>query len=354
MIFDAHLDLSLNALEWNRDLRRTAADIRQNETGKTDLRGRGRGTVAFPDMRCGGVGMCVATQIAGCMKPAGPVASWDSPEQAWAMTRGQLAWYRAMEEEGHLRQIRSASQLKAQLSAWESDPAETPIGYLLSLEGADSLIDLSYLERAYDSGLRAIGLSHYGIGRYALGHDQDGPLSGIGRDLLKEIGRLGMIVDVTHLSERTFWDVVDLHPGPLWASHHNCRALVDDPRQLSDEQIRTLVDRGSVIGVAFDAWMLTPGWVKGESTPTGAGVTLQTVADHIDHVCQLAGNACHVGIGSDLDGGFGGEQSPADLDTIADLPRLGDILAARGCAPGDVERVMHKNFADYALQALPD
>jgi len=266
-LFDAHLDLGLNAMDWNRDLRLSARAIREDEAGMTDLKGRGRGVVAFPEMRRADIGICVATQLAGAMKPRGPCASWNSPQQAWAQTQGQLAWYRAMEDAGELRQLRNRAQLKAHLAEWEFDPDRAPIGYLLSLEGADSLLRLDFLERSWMEGLRAIGPAHYGVGRYALGHDQDGPLSAAGKDLLREMDRLGMILDVTHLCERTFWDALELFKGPVWASHSNCRALVDDPRQLSDDQIEALVERGGAIGVAFDAWMMVPGWVKGKTTP---------------------------------------------------------------------------------------
>ena len=150
-VFDAHLDLSLNAIEYNRDLRRSARDIRESEAGMTDLKGRGRGTVAFPDMREAGIGLCVATQLAGCMKPAGPVGSWNSPEQAHAMTQAQLAWYRAMEDVGELRQVRDWPEVEAHLQAWHADPDHAPIGYILSLEGADSLRTLADLERSHGS-----------------------------------------------------------------------------------------------------------------------------------------------------------------------------------------------------------
>ena len=145
LIFDAHLDLSLNALEWNRDLRLSADAIREVEVGMSDLAGRENGTVSFPEMRSGGVGLCVATIIGGCMKPAGPVASWESPHQAWAMTRGQLAWYREMEEIGELRQVTTISELEAGIKHWLDNPDNCPIHYILSLEGADSLVDLQHL-----------------------------------------------------------------------------------------------------------------------------------------------------------------------------------------------------------------
>ncbi len=243
LIFDAHLDLSLNALEYNRDLRMTIDEIRASEAGMSDLKGRGRGTVSFPEMRKAGIGICVATQLAGCMKPAAPCGAWNSPPQAWAMTQGQLAWYRAMEAAACLRQITNRVELESHLKQWRASSDTCPIGYILSLEGADSIRDLGDLQRSHQQGLRALGPAHYGIGRWALGHDQDGPLSDRGRDLLREMDRLDLILDVTHLSEPTFWQALDLYQGPIWASHHNCRALVDDPRQLSDDQIKALAAR---------------------------------------------------------------------------------------------------------------
>ncbi len=352
LVFDAHLDLALNALEYNRDLRRTANQIRQDEAGMNDLWGRGSGTVTFPEMRKAGIGICVATQLAGCMKPAAPCGAWNSPPQAWAMTRGQLAWYRAMEDEGQLRQIVSWQQLKDHLRQWNEDADGTPIGYILSLEGADSLRDLDDLQTSYQQGLRAIGPAHYGVGRYALGHDQSGGLSDLGRQLLRAMEQLGIILDATHLSERTFWESLDAFGGPIWASHHNCRALVDDPRQLSDDQIKALAMRGAVIGVALDVWMVVPGWNRGVTKhPDIPDANLAKLADHVDHVCQLLGTTEHTGIGTDLDGGYGNEQTPADLDTIADLSKFFEILRQRGYDETDLRRISHGNFIGFLQRA---
>ena len=353
MIFDAHLDLSLNAIEWNRDLRKPVDEVRKNESHLNDLQGRGNGTVTFPSMREGGIGICVATQLAGCMKPAAPVGSWESPAQAWAMTQAQLTWYREMEKDGQLRQILTAKALNEHINEWNESPSKTPIGYILSLEGADSLINISYLEKAYEYGLRAIGLSHFGKGRYALGHDCDGKLTDLGKKLLKEVNRLKIILDVTHLSEPSFWEIMNSYEGAVWASHHNCRELVDDPRQLSDDQIKALIDRGAVIGSAFDAWMLSPSWIRGQSTPIGDNVYIENVADHIDHICQIAGNSNHCGIGSDLDGGFGTEQSPSDLNTIADIGALEVILSERGYSGDDINGIMYGNFISFCKKYLP-
>jgi membrane dipeptidase len=345
LFFDAHLDLSLNALEYNRDLRMSVDEIRSLESGMTDLAGRGRGTVAFPEMRQAGIGICVATLLAGCMKPAAPVGAWQSPPQAFAMTQGQLAWYEAMEELGELRQLRSWTDVESHLTQWKQSPSETPIGYVLSLEGADSLRDLCDLHRAYERGLRALGPAHYGVGRYALGHDCVGPLSSSGKELIREMDQLGMILDVTHLCDQSFGDALELFSGPVWASHHNCRALVNDPRQLSDDQIMILADREAVIGVAFDVWMVAPNWKRGATTHADVPKsTLEGLADHVDHICQLLGNARHVGIGTDLDGGYGTEQTPQGLDTIANLVGFIDILRDRGYAEQDLEAIASGNF----------
>jgi membrane dipeptidase len=144
---------------------------------------------------------------------------------------------------------------------------------------------------------------------------------------------------------------MSIHQGPVWASHHNCRALVPGDRQLSDEQIKLLVERDGVIGAALDAWMLYPGWKRGQTSPSV--VSLQAVADHIDHVCQIAGNARHAAIGSDLDGGFGTEQTPHDLDTITDLHKLEDILATRGYPAQDIDGIFHGNWLRLFRQSLP-
>ena len=352
LIFDAHLDLSLNALQHNRDLRKPLTKMRAREAGLTDLPERGRNTVSFQEMRHADIGVCVATQIGGCMQPPGPLGSWASPEHAWAMTQGQLAWYRTMEDCDELRMIRTGAELSEHLDEWNADADNVPIAFILSLEGADSIRTLTDLETAYGYGLRALGPAHYGIGRYALGHDHDGPLSPAGRELLQEMDRLGLILDLTHLSEPTFWDALECYSGPVWASHHNCRALVDDPRQLSDDQIRAIAERNGVIGLALDAWMIVPGWVRGKSTPQDAGVTLEDAVNHIDHVCQLLGDTQHCGIGTDLDGGFGTEQTPVDLDSIADVRRILEILRKRGYSQTDIIHIAHGNFVNFAVAAL--
>lgn len=351
LIFDAHLDLSMNALEWNRDLTRSIEELRARERGQTDKPDRGNNTVSLGEMRRGRVGICVATLIARYVKPGNPLPGNHSPEIAWAQTQGQLAWYRAMEEAGQMRQIRDRAGLKKHVQLWEHPPTDAPIGYILSLEGADSIITPGHLGRAYEQGLRAIGPAHYGPGTYAQGTHASGGIGLRGRELLAEMDRLGMILDATHLCDESFWEALDHFHGPVWASHNNCRALVSDTRQFTDEQIKALIARGAVIGGALDAWMMVPNWIRGKTTPADAGVTLRHLVDHIDHVCQLAGSARHSGIGTDLDGGFGREQCPTDLETIADLTRVPDLLSERGYSPADIAQIMHGNWIRFLEHA---
>jgi membrane dipeptidase len=353
LILDAHLDLAMNALEWNRDLTQPLEEIRRREHGLTDKPDRGQGTVSFSEMRRGQIGLCVATQIARYVKPGNPLSGWHSPEQAWAQTQGQFAWYRAMEEVNQLVQIGNRKALDRHLELWSSAlPTDTlPIGFILSLEGADSIVTLAHLEGAYANGLRAIGPAHYGPGTYAQGTDATGGLGTRGRELLKEMDRLGMILDTTHLCDDSFWEALDHFQGPVWASHSNCRSLVPHNRQFSDQQLRALIQRGAVIGSVLDAWMIVPGWLRGKSTPEAVGLKLERIIDHMDHICQIAGNAQHCGIGSDLDGAYGREQTPADVESIADLARLPDLLRKRGYSDQDAAAVAHGNFVKFLRKA---
>jgi len=354
-LVDAHLDLSMNAMEWNRDLRLPITELNRREGGMKDKPDRGRATVTFDELRRGHIGLVVATQIARFVTPESSLPGWYSAEQAWAQTQGQLAWYRAMEADGQLKMIRTKADLDQHMVLWSDgiDHMHKPIGYLLSLEGADSIVDISNLETAYNYGLRAIGPAHYGPGRYANGTDASGKLNEQGIMLLREMERLGMILDATHLNDDAFWDAVERYHGAIWASHNNCRKFVDHNRQFSDEMIRALVEKQAVIGVALDAWMMVPNWIRGISDPKTSNCSLEIVANNIDHICQLAGNVNHVGVGSDLDGAFGQEQCPYDLETIADIQKVFSILGKRGYRKTDLEKIASKNWLNFMRNVLP-
>ena len=352
LLVDAHLDLAMNGVLWNRDLTLSAHETRaiERDAGMTQ-KGRGVGTVGFPDLRRGEVGLVFATVIARKNHGQNSDIDFRTPEIAYAQAQGQLALYRELERQKVIRLIRTRGDMAEWRRAWDADPATAPFGFVLLMEGADPIVEPDQARLWWEDGLRMVGLAHYGPSAYAFGTGSAGPLTDKGRALLAVMDDLGMAQDVSHLTDESFHEALDRFHGPVLASHSNCRALVPGDRQLSDDMIRRLVERDGVIGAVMDAWMLEPGWVRGVTTPER--VTLASVVDHIDHVCQLAGNARHAAIGTDLDGGYGTEQTPNDLDTIADVQRITDLLRERGYTQADIELVMHGNWERWLRSALP-
>lgn len=354
LICDAHLDLGWNAIQWDRDLTVPAYVTRARENTLTQ-RGRAANTVSLPDMRRGRVFLALATTMGRSTGVPSPGVDYPSAAQAYAVAHGHILHYRALEALGRVRVITDAAAFDAHVAEWraydaaasdhvapEGDASAPPLGFMLSMESADPILFPEQLAEWRAAGVRAIGPAHFGPGRYAGGTGTDGGLTDIGAQLVREMDRLGIALDCTHLSDRAFWQALELHGGVLWASHQNCRALVPHQRQFDDAQIKAIIARGGVLGAALDIWMLIENFNAGQHSSKDA--TLETVADHIDHVCQLAGDALHAGIGSDLDGGFGREASPCDLDTIADLQKLAGVLAKRGYSDADVAAVMHGNW----------
>ena len=350
LIFDAHLDMAWNALEWNRNLELPVHKIREFEQ-QFSGNNPGPNTVSWHALRQGGVGITISTLLPRLHRKDKSLSHYQSREAAYASCYGQLYYYRAMVAKGVLREIPDRKTLQSHVLEWELDTTgKLPIGYILSMEGSPSILSPGQIPEWYAAGLRILGPSHYGVSPYSHGTGSEGGLLAEGPALLREMDKVGMVLDVTHLADQSFWESLDIFQGPVLASHHNCRALVPGDRQLADEQIKALIQRGAVIGAAFDAWMLTPGWVIG--VPQPGKCMLESVVNHIDHICQLAGNAQHCGMGTDLDGGFGKEQSPHDLDTIADLHKVADILSHRGYSQSDVESIMYRNWVRFFSGAL--
>ena len=364
-IIDAHLDLAWNALSFDRDQLLELKEMRAREAGMTGTP-RGNCTVSLPEMRRGNVRVCLATVLCRAMPEDVPPSEFEVEQVggrghgsiilredldfanqtiACATGQGQMAYYKLLEAQGHLRLIRSREDLDL---LW-SDP-DAPLGVILSMEGCDPIVEPGQAAWWYEQGLRTACLAHYGPSAYAMGTGGDGPLTPRGRELLREFDRLGLILDLVHTADTALKQALELYRGPVFISHGNCRTLVDHDRQISDQQIRWIAERGGVIGVVLDEWMLMPGYRRGESDRTRA--TLENVADQIDHACSLVGNASHVGIGSDLDGGFGTEQSPADIDSIADLQALGGILARRGYAEPEIDGIFSANWLRFFRQSL--
>ena len=357
LIVDGHLDLALNALQNNRDLLLDAYTTRCLESS-TPGKGMAKGTVAFPEMRRGKIALCFTTLCARCTGRPSPHIDYGSPMQAYGIAQGQLAYYRALERAGQMRIVTDCEQLEAHIDEWtqwdalpDPDPdTAPPLGLVVTMESADPVLTPDQLEEWWSQGLRLIGPAHFGPGRYAGGNGCNLRLSEQGVELLAEMERLGFVLDTTHLSDESFWHALESFSGRVIASHTNSRQLVPHQREFDDAQLRAIIERDGVIGVTLGNWQLLHGWIVGAKNEH-LHVTLDRAVDHIDHICQLAGDSRHVAIGSDLDGGVGTDEFPSDLDTIADLQRFTERLSDRGYSTDAIAGILHGNWINLLRNA---
>ena len=340
MLIDAHLDLAMNALLLGRDVTKSALDTREREGPDPRF---GNSTVGLADLIRGEIAICFATVSVLARRAWIPPReiNFKSPQDAHRQGLDQLNFYKQLAREGVIRMICSAADLDEHLAAWESDSESRRVGVVVLMEGAYPVTEPQEVHNWFERGVRIIGLSWAGSA-YAGGTYGPGRLTPAGKQLLEEMEQAGVILDISHLNDASFFDVLDNFGGHVLGSHVNCRSLVPGERQLTDRMIGALIERDAVLGTACDTWMVIPGWKKGITAPSRC--PMDRLVDHIDHVCQLAGNTRHAAIGSDLDGGYGTEQSPGDLDTIADLAELGELMTARGFSDDDVAAVTHGNW----------
>lgn len=352
MIVDAHLDLAYNVLEHGRDLTQPLAAIRDAEKGQSR---NGIATVTLPELQKGGVGLVFGTIFV--MPTTSPLAGigtkvgYKDAAEAHHQGMAQLDYYhRLADEQDSIRLVTDAKSLDDVVASFATEENHL-LGIVPLMEGADPIRQPEEVEMWYERGLRLIGLA-WDDTRYASGAwrgSQHG-LTPDGRQLLDVMAQFGFILDLTHMSEKASLEALDSYSGVVVATHSNARTLVPTERQLSDTQIRLIGERQGVIGVVLSSSFLKAGHRRGERKEL---VTLDHVVAHIDHICQLTGSAAHVGIGSDLDGGFGMADIPAELDSVADLAKIGDKLRERGYDRRDVENIMGGNWLTLLRQTLP-
>lgn len=357
-IVDAHLDLAYNALKHDRDPLQPVAALRAREKSDDP---RGRPTVAFPQLREAGVGLVFGTLFT-MPRAAVPLMGGEErmtyldPRQAHRLAMDQLDYYRRLadEEANSLRLVGNRADLESVVKSHAADEEGQPplIGILPLMEGADPVVEPEELEIWIEKGLRMIGPA-WDDTRYAAGAWR-GSREGLTREgyhLLEVMADYNLILDVTHMNEQGVFQALDSYAGPVAATHSNARALVPGERQLGDEQIRLLGARDGVIGVVLYNRFLHADYRKGDPKEM---VTLDHVVAHIDHICQLLGDARHVGLGTDLDGGFGAADIPLEMDSAADLPLIAERLLSYGYAASDIANVMGQNWLDFLRRALPD
>lgn len=369
LIFDGDYPMAYGALDLNRDLTLPITAVRalpdkdpQSRWPNTDI------MATLPAMRRGKIAGALVKVVGRIKRANSPLWGYSSGDSAYAAAQGQLAYYRILARRGETRLLRTRTEFAAHVAEWvaadhaEADTSTLPVGFVLGMEGADPILWPEQVMDWWEDGLRVISLTHYGVSSYAHGTGTAGGLTPAAKPLLQAMEAVGMILDLTHLADESFWQALDLFNGPVLASHQNCRALVPGERQFSDEQLCAIIERGGVIGVSMDSWMLYSGsgldWAKAGITErrelfARAEVTLAHVADHIDHICQLAGNADHAAIGGDTDGQGGVDGAPAEVDTVADYQRLAPILAQRGYEQAAIEQIMVGNWRRFYTQWLP-
>jgi len=345
VVVDAHEDIAMNAI-LGRDFLKSALEKRALE-GNT---GRRSATVGLPDLLKGNVRVVFATIWVGPCPHEDPqerrlLPCYKTPQEAHEQAKAQLAYYVRLAEDPRIVLVKTRNDLDRAL-----DPSAHRVGLVLLMEGADPLITPQEAKAWFDEGLRIIAPA-WRRTRYAGGTGAPGPLTAYGRELMLEMERAGLMLDVSHLAEESFFDALDLFHGCVLASHSNCRVYIPTDRHLSDEMIRTLAKRGGVIGTNLYNGFLHSGWRDNEGAKSQ--VTLVDVVKHIQHVCVVAGDTLHAAIGSDFDGGFGTESIPAELGTVADLQQIGGALKAEGLSDADAENILGGNWLRLLRTALP-
>ena len=350
-IVDAHEDIAWNALVLGRDVRHSALKTRHLEQDTDVPQRNGLCMVGLPEWLAGGIAVvCGSLFVAPASRASPEPHTYTTAEEAHALGQAQLDYYHRLADEcDQIALIGTRADLDSVLTSWESEIPQ--VGIVPLMEGADPIREPAEAEMWFERGVRLVGLSWRTGSRYAGGDAAPGPLTDAGRELLGVMADLGLILDVSHLAEGSFFEAVDRFEGRVVATHANPRARVPGPRQLSDEMIRRLAERDGVIGIVPFNRFLRPGWAKGD--PKGT-VTVADVAAAIDHVCQVVGDAAHVGLGSDFDGGFGAESAPAEIDTVADLARIGPALGELGYGEEDIAAVLGSNWLRVLRAALPE
>ena len=362
LIFDGDYPMAHGALDLNRDLTLPLDEVRaaDPDTGVVPF-------ACLPEMRTGGV-VCALMKVAARRLREGSILpGYRGAAAVYGAGKGQIALYRGLETTGEAVVLTTGSQLRQLVERWEQqeDRADLPVGFIIGMEGADPILTPDQVHEWWDDGVRVVSLTHYGPSRYAhgTGTGLEGGLMPPGPELLREMDQCGMLLDTAHISDRSFWEALEHYSGPILASHQNCRALAPGERQFTDEQISAVIERGGVVGASMDTWMLretqeidwatTAAYPRRDYFPREA-VTLEHIANHMDHVCQLAGNALHAGIGGDTDGQGGVDGAPFEVDTVADYQKIAPILERRGYSDADVANIMYRNWQRFYEQHMPD
>jgi membrane dipeptidase len=359
ILVDAHQDLAWNMLTFDRDYTLSAAEIRRREQGSGIWALNGDTLLGWPEYQSGKVAMVFATLFAAPeRRQLGP---WDrlcysTADEARKLYLEQLDVYHRLcdDHPDKFNLVLTRGDLDDLLSHWERpDKEEHPVGLVILMEGAEGVREPGELEDWWNRGVRALGPAWAG-NRFSGGTREPGPLTPEGYALLDAMATWGFILDISHMDEKATLQALDVYPQAVVATHANAARLlrgVESNRFLSDRVIYGLRERDGIIGVVPFNRFLKVGW---EPQDGRQAVTLPDLVAHIDAICQMAGDANHAGIGSDFDGGFGLQSTPAELDTIADLHKVVPILAEKGYTDEDIAAILGQNWVSLLRRTLPE
>ena len=365
LIIDGDYPMAGGAIRSQRELTLPIEQARSARADFPESPGRpDSGIMAtIPEMRKAGVAAAIVKVLGCILRDGHPHGDVRTDELSYANAQGQLAYYRILQAKGYARMLGSRSEFSDHMKAWsEADSHDDlPVGFVLGMEGADPILWPEQVHEWYENGLRVVSLSHYGVSRYShgTGTGTDGGLRNDAVGLLREMESLGMILDVSHTSDESIRQEMDNFSGPVLSTHQNCRAITPGERQIPDELLRRIIDRGAVIGHSMDTWMMYREGVDWANIPPRrdvfpqTAVTLEDYCDHIDHVSQMAGNTLHSAIGGDTDGQGGADGAPYEVDTVADYQKVAEVLDRRGYKQEDIENVMYRNWQRFLEKWLP-
>jgi len=356
IIIDAHEDLAWNMLSFGRDYTQTVSETRRKEAGTEVPKLNGDTLLGWDAYQQGEIAVVFSTLFAAPVRAR--LGSWDTQfyttsEEAHRHYRAQLDAYHRLADQHpeKFRIIRGKQDLRAIIGSRDDNEAkEHPVGLVILMENAEGIRTPDELPLWWENGVRIIGPAWAGT-RFCGGTREPGPLTPEGFALLDGMADLGFILDISHMDEKAVLQSLDYYPKTIMASHANAKALIkgtESNRFLSDNVIRRLARRNGVIGVVPYNRFLQAGWQASDGKES---VSLEKVAEQIDYICQLTGDAGHVGLGTDFDGGFGVQKAPAEVDTIADLQKLAPILAGKGFSDADIGLIFYKNWLLFLERA---
>ncbi len=357
-IIDAHEDLAWNILTFQRDYTRSAEETRRREAGTSIPQWNGETLLGWLDFQTAHVAVIFSTLFAAPLRRK--MGEWDTqcyrdPQEAQKLYRVQVDVYRALTSQhpDKFQLVYTKKDLTNLLDHWQNQPGQHPVGLIMLMEGAEAILNPVEVADWWNLGVRIIGPAWAG-NAFCGGTREPGQLTKLGFELLDHMADLGMILDLSHMDEIAARQALETYPKTIIASHANAKALLngsESNRHLSDQVIQHIIERGGVIGVVPYNVFLKEGWKTGDNR---AEITLNYVIAQIDHICQIAGDAHHAALGTDFDGGFGRQSVPLEIDTIADLPKIGDLLQNRGYSHADCEQILGKNWLNILIQNLPD